>query len=138
MESPTNHLERGTVMNYAPSEARLCEIKDVTETDAKLIRAVWKARGHDELHTIYPRAGEFGQVSYKLRELKRLCIDQIIRTYGVEYLGTYKPSGEHCYYCNSGDACSTTVLFIGNRMDVGCWGDLVERNKIRVAGLGDF
>jgi hypothetical protein len=87
------------------------EIKDVTEEDAKAIRNIWK----NDL------------VTRRARE----DIDAILRTSGVEYLGVHKRSGKHVYYCNAGDTYATTVLFVGPRLRVGCWGDLMESDSIR-------
>jgi hypothetical protein len=99
------------VNRTAASIARLMEIKDVTEEDAKAIRRLW----HNE------------PITRKVREQ----IDQILRTSGVEYLGEHKRSGHNVYYCNAGDTYATTVLFIGPRLVVGCWGDLAERDAVR-------
>lgn len=95
----------------AASVERLMEIKDVTEEDAKAIRRLW----HND------------PITRKVREK----IDAILRTSGVEYMGEHKRSGHHVYYCNAGDPYATTVLFIGPRLVVGCWGDLAEANAVR-------
>ncbi|MGZ7226658.1 hypothetical protein ACXWO0_09350, partial [Streptococcus pyogenes] len=85
-------------------------IKDVTEDLAREVRDVWKKGG--------PRAW------------RREKIDTLISTCGVEYLGYHKRSGQHVHYCNAGDAYAGTILFIGDRLVVGCWGDMVEKNLI--------
>lgn len=56
------------------------------------------------------------------RREARNRIDQILQTHGVEHLGVLKRSGEHVYYCNSGDAYATTVVFVGMDLRVQCWG----------------
>jgi len=91
-------------MRTAASIARLCEIKDVTEEDAKRIRDIWKTK----------RAPILTQ------------IDKILNTYGVEFLGVLKRGGGDVYYCNAGDTYATTVLFVGDRLVVGCIGDYAE------------
>ena len=97
-------------MRRCASVKNLMTIKDVTQEDAQEIRRIWK--------TVTNR-GE-----------ARENIDKILRTYGVEYLGQHKRSGEHVYYCNAGDTYAGTILFKGLRMFVGYWGDLVEKNLI--------
>lgn len=101
-----DHLHR-----TAASVKKLQEIKDVTPELARYLREIW--------HT-YPN-----------RRTARESIDKLLNTCGVEYLGRHRRSNEHVYYCNAGDTYSTTVLFIGTRMIVGCWGDLVENNTVR-------
>jgi hypothetical protein len=98
-------------MRRAASAKALQELKDVTPEDARAIRNAWKTIGK--------------------RSEARARIDALFRTYGVEYLGQSKRTGEHVYYCNAGDTYAPTILFAGMRMFVGCWGDLVERSAIR-------
>lgn len=98
-------------MRTAASIKNLMQIKDVTEEDAKAIRRVW--------HNDWKRSRAMEE------------IDHILRTSGVEFLGTHKRSDLSVYYCNAGDTYATTVLFIGPRLIVGCWGDLVETNAVR-------
>lgn len=95
----------------APSVKALMAIKDVTCEDAEAIRTAWKTT--------------------RSRAEAREAIDRILSTHGVEYLGQHKRSGEHVDYCNAGDAYASTVVFIGMRCVVACWGDYVEKNLIR-------
>lgn len=97
----------------AASVKALMTIKDVTEEDAKAIRRIW----HTEAS----------------RPLARSKIDKILSTHGVEYLGRNKRTNDEVYYCNAGDTYSTTVLFIGSHLRVGCWGDLIERGTVATA-----
>lgn len=112
----------------------LLEIKDVCEDTAKLVRGVWRAATWDELRLAYgPEAVEEAKSQYYaigFRHLKRHIVDKLIGTCGVEHLGMHKRANQHVYYCNGGDTYATTVLFIGRRLVVGCWGDLAERNLI--------
>jgi hypothetical protein len=62
-----------------------------------------------------------------------LAVDAVLRTYGVEYLGRNKRTNDEVYYCNAGDTYSTTVLFVGPHLRVGCWGDLIERGTVATA-----
>ena len=98
-------------MRTAASIKNLMQIKDVTEEDAKSIRRIWRN-------------------DWKMSRA-RADIDAILRTSGVEFLGVHKRTGLDVYYCNAGDTYATTVLFIGPRLIVGCWGDLVETNAVR-------
>ena len=88
----------------------LMRIKDVSKEDAIEIKRIW--------------------ATVLNRQEAREAIDKVLRTYGVEHLGWHKRKGEHVHYCNAGDTYSTTVLFCGLSLTVGCWGDLVERNLI--------
>lgn len=117
-------------MNTAASVKALLQIKDVTTEDAKLIRKVWKMDSEKLRELEFPGIHEHEVYKWKNRELKRYLVDSILNTYGVEYLGYHKRNKEHVYYCNAGDTYSVTVLFIGSRLVVGCWGDLVERGLI--------
>lgn len=119
----------------------LMEIKDVTEDDAKLIRAVWNCVGPSatrallEMHKPYDRCPANRNFEYACdmrgsTNIKQAAIDTIIGTCGVEYLGKRKGNREHVYYCNAGDAYSTTVMFDGEHLRVGYWGYLVEKNLI--------
>lgn len=118
-------------MNTAASVKSLTQIKDVTEEDAKLIRAVWKAAGINGVAKVYPESLKIERAFYTARIVKQICIDQILKTHGVEFLGVHKRLGVDVDYCNAGDTYATTVLFIGAILRVGCWGDLVEKNLIR-------
>ena len=89
----------------------LMTIKDVTKEDVIEIKRIWSTVPN--------------------RQEAREAVDKILRTYGVEHLGWHKRRGENVYYCNAGDTYSTTVLFCGLSLTVGCWGDLVERNLIK-------
>jgi hypothetical protein len=88
----------------------LMQIKDVTEEDAQAIRRLWRYRPF--------RAGA------------RAEIDKILRTAGVERLGTHKKHKCEVYYANGGDTYATTVLFVGMTLQVGTIGDLLDANLI--------
>lgn len=93
------------------SVTALLQIKDVTAEDAAAIRKIWQTVPN--------------------RQEAREQIDKILRTHGVEYLGTHKRSKQHLDYCNAGDPYATTIVFHGPRMVVQCWGDLAEKNLIQ-------
>jgi hypothetical protein len=96
-------------MRTAASIKSLTQIKDVVKETAEKIRHVWLT------HT-------------ESRREARDMVDQLLNTYGVEYLGRHKRTKHHIYYCNAGDGYTTTILFAGPRMYVGCWADLAEKN----------
>jgi hypothetical protein len=108
-----------------------------------LIRNIWKAESAAEVESLYPGARAIANRFHHgpdLWTLKRECINKAAGSgfHGVEYLGEMKrarPWPVHVYYCNTGDTYAGTILFIGPRMVVGCWGDLVERGSI--TGRGD-
>lgn len=97
-------------MNTAASIKRLMLISGMTRETAQRIRQLWLTAGE-------PR-------------LQREAINELCETHGVELLGIHKRAGGYVYYCNAGDTYSTTILFHGSRLTVGCWGDLVERNAV--------
>lgn len=113
----------------AASLGRLLQVKDVTREDAERIRLLWVARDHASVELVYP---ESRQVlgNPLIDSLRRECVDRILRTYGVEFLGNSVGRGVPVYYCNAGDLYATTVLFWGYHMRVGCTGDLIENNRI--------
>lgn len=124
-------------METCTSTERLMLIKDVTEEDASLIRNIWKAKDGLAALELFrsksDRADAYNPATADIcgnLNAKRHLIDFILRTYGVEYLGTLKRTGEGVHYCNAGDSYSTTVIFIGDRLKVACWADYVERNLI--------
>lgn len=125
---------QNAMTNIAASVGALCAIKDVTPEIAKAIRTVWKTTKESEVFAASPQTKEWVDTCYrmpKFREIRRHAIDCILGTHGIEFLGIYKPSGEDVYYCNAGDTYATTILFIGRRLIVTCWGELVEKNQIR-------
>ena len=112
----------------------LTAIHGVDEQTAKLVRAVWRAESRDEIIAACPESADYGRDFYTrptLRECKRDAIDRLIGTYGVEYLGVSRKTGEDVYYCNAGDGYAATVIFSGSTLRVGCWADMVERGSVR-------
>lgn len=91
--------------------ATLEQIKGVDPLIALAVRKRWKDTGNT-------------------RSYCRKKVDELIGTCGVEYLGAHKRTGLDVYYCNAGDPYATTVIFHGDNLQVGCWGDLVERGLI--------
>jgi hypothetical protein len=112
-------------MRNAASVERLMQIKDVTEEDAALIRAIWKARTRDQVYALYPKAEQWNAES--LDRTKQESINAAIRAMGVEYLGRWKRTGETIEYCNAADTYATTIVFVGDKLRVGCMGYYVEK-----------
>lgn len=111
-EEPGQGEAAVTIIGRRPASIKaLTTIKDVTPEDAKEIRRIW--------------------LSVRKRQEARDAIDTVLRTFGVEYLGIHRTSGEDTYYCNAGDTYATTVVFIGKTMRVACWGDYIERNLVK-------
>lgn len=126
--------------NVCASVRALTSIKDVTEIEAKRVRAVWRDMTREQLLEEFPRVAEYARQCFNppdTRILRRMAVDSVIETYGVEYLGVHRRTGAHIYYCNTGDTYATTVLFSGAHLRVGCWGDLVEHDAIREANSHD-
>ena len=99
------------IIRRAASNKRLQEIKHVDFATAKKVRELW--------HGSHPRS-----IAMRL-------IDKLIECHGVEYLGQHKRTGEPVYYCNSGDAYATTIVFHGDVMHVACWADYVETGLVK-------
>ncbi len=121
-------------MKYCASLKTLQTIKDMTPDLAKQIRNVWRNMTRDDIIAQFPVAAEYARQCINPPDtlaLRRMVVDQLIGTYGIEYIGTSKKTGSHVYYCNAGDTYAHTVLFAGARLSVGNWGDLIEHNSIR-------
>lgn len=105
------------------------------DCDAKLIRDIWKAKDADDLAGVYPQAGEIvknigGYHRNSLLRIKRECVNHAGGFHGVEYMGWHKRLRQHVEYCNAGDSYAGTIAFIGKRLVVTTWGDMVERGRI--------
>lgn len=128
-------------MNRAPSlTALLAAFPSVGIENLRLIRTVWHTVDRAGVRLLAdahaPNTREWVRSCFHephSEEVQRRIVDELLDTYGVEYLGTHKRSGESVYYCNSGDTYAATLIFHGSNMYIGCWGDLVEGNKIREA-----
>lgn len=62
---------------------------------------------------------------------KMELINQLGEYHGVEFLGNMKRDNAPVYYCNAGDTYAATIVFIGTRMTVTTWGDLVEGGHVK-------
>lgn len=119
----------------------LTTIKDCSEADAKLIRKVWSLVGATATRAYLerPAINLNGRFDYAIEQrgsvnMKQAAINRILDTHGVELLGQRKRNREYVYYCNAGDMYSTTVMFDGEHLRVGCVGDLIEKNLISERG----
>jgi hypothetical protein len=120
-------------MKQAASVKALQEIKDVTPEIAKQVREIWHTMTREQLIEKFPNVRDYNLQCHNrpgTRRLRMMAIDAAIGTHGVEFLGTSRYSGQHVHYCNTGDAYTATVIFSGNCLRVGCWGDLVEHRGI--------
>lgn len=118
----------------AASIKSLMEIKDVTDDDAKRIRAIWKAVKTDDMLDLFPGKREemldrilSARGSKQYRRMQRELIDEILGTCGVEHLGYCNIANRHIYYCNGGDSYATTVCFVGESLTVSTMAYYVER-----------
>lgn len=106
------------------------------KSDAIKIRKIWKSESLGDLEKIdcqLYRDTTGGLFNLDLEHVKKLMIDSVINTHGIEYLGYHKRQEVHVDYCNAGDTYTTTIIFMGDNLVVGCWGDLVEKNLIEHA-----
>lgn len=118
-------------MNRCASIKTLMQLKDVDLALAKEIRRVWRTvKTREELMLIAGLVGSDFYHDPPVRHLKRVAVDKLIGTYGVEFLGLHRKSKDDMYYCNAGETYAETIIFKGHTLSVGCWGDWVESNKI--------
>ena len=112
------------------SLASLQEIKDVSEEDAKFIRAVWRSRTLKELSRALgkdvsgTRADLFG-------ELKRTKIALRLNAFDVEHLGNLGRNETEIHVCAVGDPYAPTVVFAGGDLRVACAADYTERGSLK-------
>lgn len=117
----------------AASIKSLESLQGVDRDLAKRIRAVWRG-DLAAVRKAYPEADQLRAQYYHppgAREFRMAVINRLFGTYDVGFLGEHKRNREEVFYCDAGDPYTGTILFIGPRLVVGCWGDLVERNLIR-------
>ena len=118
------------------SSKALRTLAGISAEDARRIRRAWREATRGELLAEFPCCADYVQQCFNppgTRELRRLAVDSIARTYGVEHLGVSRKTGEPVYYCNADDTYAPTILFSGPHLRVGTWGDRVERGSIREA-----
>lgn len=111
----------------------LKQIKDVDTDIAKRVREVWRNMTREQLVESFPCCADYVRQCHHepgIRVLCRMAINNLLGTDGVEHLGQSRHTRNHVYYCNAGDTYAVTVLFNGNTLSVGCWGDLVEHGAI--------
>jgi hypothetical protein len=118
----------------APTIKRLCaELKDITTETAKAIRHIWCKASHTELLKIGAERGITTHHGYveDWRYFRALIIDSITQSYGVEFLGIHRRTGQDVNYLNAGDTYAPTLVFQGDSMRIACCGDYVESNLVR-------
>lgn len=108
----------------------------MTPETAKAIRIAWHS-AREQLLANHPRVAEYARQCFNAPAtmvLRRMAIDDLLGTHGVEYLGTSRRTNAEVYYCNAGDSYAATIIFSGNALRVGCWGDLIEKRSVRERG----
>jgi hypothetical protein len=121
-------------MKQAASVQALQEIANVTIDIAERVRSIWRTMTREQLIETFPTVRAYVAQCHNppgTRHLRRLAVNEAIETHGVEYLGTSRRTGNAVYYCNTGDNYDATVIFAGDRLRVGCWGDLIERKSVK-------
>lgn len=101
-----------------PSVDALVDAAKLTTSQAKLIRAVWKAKTAHGVKALCPAhlppSSEMPLVNLKFSVIRRLGGYQRIC-----YLGTYKKTGEPLYCMDAGNDLNWTLMFHGSRMYIG-------------------
>lgn len=60
--------------------------------------------------------------------LKLLALNALGEFHGIEAFELR--DGTWCYYLNSGDTYTTTLLWVRGSYRVGCWGDVAEKHAV--------
>lgn len=118
------------------ASSKTLSLAGITAVDARRIRRAWREATRAELLAAFQCCADYERQCYNspgTGALRRLAVDSIARTCGVEHLGVSRKTGEEVYYCNAGDPYAPTILFSGPHLRVGAWGDLIERGSIREA-----
>lgn len=133
-----------------PSVNRMCAtFRDLTRADARLIKAIGKARDDaDSLRALIdskvPATAAYARQCYSDPYDSRMwrttmalhAIDQILGTHGVECIGRCSDDGRQpapIEYCNTGDAYAATLLYrhTTDTLSIGCWDDAMEAYERR-------
>lgn len=114
------------------SSATVKSLKSIglTEDQAKTIRAIWKAdniqslvSGFPELTRQVEQGSHHGYIEgFNYR--KALMINLVGNYEGIEFLGIDKRTGKDIDYCNAGDTCKRTIVFISHRLIVSSLDDM--------------
>ena len=114
-------------------------LKSIAGERAGELRKVLEITKHEDalkaaISGKYPATDRWIKACYnvpRMHDIKLSIADEIIGTYGVEYIEAGSNSQSPAiWYCNSGDTYTTTLLYVAGRgYRVGCWGDIVERGN---------
>lgn len=119
-------------MNY-PSVKRLQAIKDVTPAIARQIRQIMRREVPIPCGGCGLPDAAYACRFYhdgRCRPSRLKAIDRLIGTFGVEYQAAgHNAKSPAFHYCNAGDTYDTTILKVGDRFVVGCWGDIIEHGR---------
>lgn len=100
----------------------------------KRVREVWCKLTRTQLIDEFPAVAAYVSACYSppgTRILRRMAVDIVLETYGVEFLGVHRRTATAIHYANAGDTYIATALFCGNTLRVGCWGDLIDNGAIK-------
>ena len=75
--------------------------------------------------------GGFGHRLRTLHQQKREILNELCGFHGIELLGQHTRSGKSVYYCNTGESYASTLCFMGRRLFVSSWGDLIENKTVK-------
>lgn len=93
----------------------------LTEEDAQTIKTIWfDVQDYDALEQAYPTVLDIERGLHQPRlinrralwNLKCYCINRILETFGLEYLGQDLENSVEITYCAPGDDYCATVFFI--------------------------
>jgi hypothetical protein len=72
-----------------------------------------------------------GNVLLPFGSHKRELVNKLAGFHGVETLGVHTRSSKEVRYCDAGDTYAPTLCFMGRRMFIGSWGDLIESRRVK-------
>lgn len=122
-------------MRTAPSKKALMDTFRFDGETADAIRNMWKGEWTDDfsrdIRTVIERVHQLHHGHLESRRYGRqLAVDVLGEFHGVEYLGKNR-HGQDVDYLNAGDTYTPTLIFVGDRMFISCWGQLVESGYIK-------
>ena len=134
----------------APRVASLSNSRIRLECAPETIRDVWKAqtkyeclaaliehfagaqwRAEQQAEELFDTTQRDGARLRAFGDHKRELVNRLGGFHGVEYLGMHRRTDKEVRYCNAGEPYAPTLCFMGRRLFVACWGDLVERRTVQ-------
>jgi hypothetical protein len=144
-------MARNSAIWSAPSLASLGHDRVRLDCAPEVVRGVWRAQtkaeclgvlvnhfggakwgtvAEEQAEDLFHTTALDGQCLRSWGDHKRTLVNRLGGFHGVEYLGVHARSGKVVRYCNAGDAYAPTLCFMGRRLFVACWGDLIERRTV--------